>query len=178
MTKEELENLVLNNLPLISLVLKKYNLSYDEYFDLGVIGLVKGAKSFDASKGFKPSSYLTRCITNEIFLQKRKERKLVKNPISLETIMFDDMTIGDMVRDDFDLEDEIIKKEQLNMIKKSLKVLNEKEFIVFTGMYGIGTNRCNQKELAKKLNVSQSNISRLNERAKDKIKKYLKVRVK
>ena len=42
-------------------------------------------------------------------------------------------------------------------------------------MYGIGTNYSNQKELAKKLNISQGYVSRLNERAKNKIKKYLKV---
>lgn len=174
MTLEQ-ENLVIDNLSLVNFILNKYNLSYDEYYDLGVIGLVKGAKNFDASKGFKPSSYLTRCITNEIFLQMRKGRKLVKNPISLETITFDGMTIGDMVRDNFNLENEIIRKDQLNMVKESLKILNEKELTVFRKMYGIDDNYCTQKELAKKLNVSQSYVSRINKRAENKIKKYLKV---
>lgn len=175
MTLEQ-EELVLNNLPLVGLIIKKYNLSYDDYFDLGVIGLVKGAKTFNPNKGFKPSSYLTRCITNEIFLQMRKERKLPKNTVSIETETVGDLTIGDIIRDDFNLEDTVIKKEQLDKIKDALHVLNEKEFIVFTGMYGIGTNYSNQKELAKKLNISQGYVSRLNERAKNKIKKYLKVR--
>lgn len=94
MTLEQ-EELVLNNLPLINLILKKYNLSYDDYYDLGIIGLVKGAKSFDSNKGFKASSYLTKCITNEILLQIRKERKLPKNLISIETVTVDDLTIGE-----------------------------------------------------------------------------------
>lgn len=175
MTLEQ-EELVLNNLPLVSLIIKKYHLSYDEWYDLGIIGLVKGAKAFDSSKGYKPSSYLTRCITNEIFLQMRKERRLPKNPISIETVTVDDLTIADMVKDNFNLEDEVIKRNQFERIKEALKILNEKEFIVFTGMYGIGTNYSNQKELAKKLNISQGYVSRLNERAKNKIKKYLKVR--
>lgn len=175
MTLEQ-EELVLNNLPLVSLIIKKYHLSYDEWYDLGIIGLVKGAKAFDSSKGYKPSSYLTRCITNEIFLQMRKERRLPKNPISIETVTVDDLTIADMVKDSFNLEDEVIKRNQLERIRDALKVLNEKEFIAFTGMYGIGTKRCTQKELAKRLNCSYQRVSQLIYRAKNKIKKYLKVR--
>lgn len=175
MTLEQ-EELVLNNLPLVSLIIKKYHLSYDEWYDLGIIGLVKGAKAFDSSKGYKPSSYLTRCITNEIFLQMRKERRLPKNPISIETVTVDDLTIADMVKDSFNLEDEVIKRNQLERIRDALKVLNEKEFIAFTGMYGIETKRCTQKEVAKRLNCSYQRVSQLNYRAKNKIKKYLKVR--
>ena len=106
----------------------------------------------------------------------RKEQRLPNNPISFETVTVDDLTIADMVKDNFNLEDEVIKRNQFERIKEALKILNEKEFIVFTGMYGIGTNYSNQKELAKKLNISQGYVSRLNERAKNKIKKYLKVR--
>ena len=62
------EKLILDNINLIYMVLKRYNLynQLDEYYDIGMIGLVKGANSFSEDKGYKVSTYLTSCITYEI----------------------------------------------------------------------------------------------------------------
>ena len=61
--EKEVEDLILNNTKLIYVVLKKYGLynhiGIDKYYDVGMIGLVKGAKKFDRDKNFKSSSFLT-----------------------------------------------------------------------------------------------------------------------
>ena len=69
------EKLVLDNVNLIYLVLKKLGLynNHEEYFDLGMIGLVKGAKTFNKELGYNASTYLYRCIYNEIYCHLRKK---------------------------------------------------------------------------------------------------------
>ena len=61
-----MEKEIFENENLIYFVLKQKNLSPEEFYDLGMIGLIKGIKSFDPSKGYARSTYLVACIKNEI----------------------------------------------------------------------------------------------------------------
>lgn len=173
---EEQQKIVLENLRLVTLVIKKLNVNYDfnDLTSIGLIGLCKGAKSFDPSKGYKASTYLTRCIQNEIFYYFRSIRKPTNNAISIDTPIADNLTIEDTIADDVDIEEDMIKKDQLNIVKMAIQSLSEREQVVIVHRYEIGgVEKLTQEQLAKKLNTSQANVSRLRSRAIKKIKKYI-----
>ena len=173
---EEQQRIVLENQKLVTLVIKKLNFHYDfdELSSIGLIGLCKGAKSFDPSKGYKASTYLTRCIQNEIFYYFRSIRKPTNNTVSIDTHIADNLTIEDTIADDIDIEENMIKKDQINIVKMAMNNLSEKEKIVIVHRYEIGgSEKLTQEQLAKKLNTTQTNISRLHSRAIKKIKKYI-----
>lgn len=173
---EEQQKIVLENLRLVTLVIKKLNVNYDfnDLTSIGLIGLCKGAKSFDPSKGYKASTYLTRCIQNEIFYYFRSIRKPTNNTVSIDTHIADNLTIEDTIADDIDIEEDMIKKDQLNIVKMAIQSLSEREQVVIVHRYEIGgVEKLTQEQLAKKLNTSQANVSRLHSRAIKKIKKYI-----
>ena len=173
---EEQQKIVLENLRLVTLVIKKLNMNYDfnDLTSIGLIGLCKGAKSFDPSKGYKASTYLTRCIQNEIFYYFRSIRKPTNNTVSIDTHIADNLTIEDTIADDIDIEENMIKKDRINIVKMAMNNLSEKEKIVIVHRYEIGgPKKLTQEQLAKKLNTTQPNISRLHSRAIKKIKKYI-----
>ena len=173
---EEQQKIVLENLRLVTLVIKKLNVNYDfnDLTSIGLIGLCKGAKSFDPSKGYKASTYLTRCIQNEIFYYFRSIRKPTNNTVSIDTHIADNLTIEDTIADDIDIEEDMIKKDQLNIVKMAIQSLSEREQVVIVHRYEIGgVEKLTQEQLAKKLNTSQANVSRLRSRAIKKIKKYI-----
>ncbi len=177
---EEQQKIVLENLRLVTLVIKKLNVNYDfnDLTSVGLIGLCKGAKSFDPSKGYKASTYLTRCIQNEIFYYFRSIRKPTNNTVSIDTPIADNLTLEDTIADDFDIEKNMIEKDQINIAKMAMQSLNEKEKIVVVHRYGIdGAKKLTQEQLAKKLNTSQATVSRLYSHAIKKIKKELESEV-
>ena len=90
----------------IKLVYRVVNLHFGgnpDLYDVGMIGLVKGAKSYDPTKN-KEANYLCKCIKNEILLFLRKEKNRIK-PISLSTTICDEITVEDTVESNIDVED-------------------------------------------------------------------------
>ena len=177
---EEQQRIVLENQKLVTLVIKKLNFHYDfdELSSIGLIGLCKGAKTFDSSKGYKASTYLTRCIQNEIFCYFRNIKKPTNKAISIDTPIADNLTLEDTIADDFDIEKNMIEKDQINIAKIAMQSLNEKEKVVVVHRYEIdGAEKLTQEQLAKKLNTSQANVSRLYSHAIKKIKKELESEV-
>lgn len=187
MKKKNNEDLVLNNINLIYYVLKKYNLyqQLEEYYDICVIGLVKAANNYDESKGYTFSTYGISCITSELFGYLRKEknnkRKANYGTISLDTVVYDNntstqITLLDTLPSEINVEEEIILKEEKEELKEALKILNEKELIVISYMYGVnGCQEITQKEIAIKLKMQQGSVSRIGKRAINKMKCYLKI---
>lgn len=170
---DEQERLVLENQGLIGTIIKKFNLTYDynEFWSIGMVGLCKGAKNFDKNKG-KSSTYLGRCIQNEILMALRKRRFDV---ISLDEIIKDKITIVDTIADDTELEEEIIKRDEIDLIKKALNILNEKERYAVQHYFEInGACKLNQKQLACKLGVAQGYASKLLNKSILKIQKKVK----
>ena len=94
-----LEKMILENEKLIYLILNKYQLNKEDYFDLGIIALIKGLKTYDPTKGFKLSTYLCKCIQNEIFRTLRKKRPIT---ISLETEVEENITLNDILTNNYD----------------------------------------------------------------------------
>ncbi len=178
---EKQQELVTKNIGLIGLIINKYKFKYDydELFEVGMIGLCKGAKVFDANKGYKPTAILSSCIRNEILMFLRKNKSL---PLSLDNIASQDgkITYEDMIADEsINIEQQIIRKMQIEEIKNAMYKLNEKERIILAHVYEIGgAKKLNQAQLSKILNISQSYVCRILNKAILKIRKEVTRRTK
>ena len=168
------DEMIIDNQNLIYFVLKKLNL-YDkreELFDVGMIGLIKGVDSFDAQKG-TASTYLYRCIYTTILMEVRKKRPIT---ISLDTPIsnIENLTFQDIIIDDFNFVENILKQDQIKQIYSALDKLSFKEKDIITKTFGLfNTKQYKQKEIAKLYGYSQSYKSRIIENAKRNIKKEI-----
>lgn len=174
------DEMVLNNVNLIYIVLKKLNLynRVDDFYDIAMIGLIKGVKKYDESKGYKVSTYLCSCIRNEILMSFRKinsGREVPENAIlPLSTPIGDNLTFEDMIQDDVNVEDELIKNEKIELLYKEISKLSKQEQLVINLSFGLnGCEKTRQKEIAKNLNKSQAQVSRIKLRALKKLRKAM-----
>lgn len=180
-----IDELVLKNEKLIYHILGKMGLynKRDILYDVGLIGLCKAAKKFDPTKGYSFTTYAGNCIRNEILINFREEnstkRKANFNTVSLdEPVCYDssgnELTVIDVLKSDVDIEAEIIKKEQKEVLYNALTKLQEKELLVLNYTYGLnGYEELNQFEISEKINVSQAQISRIKSKAIKKIKSMI-----
>ena len=173
------EELVLKNERLVYHIVQKMLISSSNYEDVssvGKIGLIKAAQTFDESKEIKFSTYASRCIQNEILMYFRKEKNHLKNISLSEPIGHDgegnEITLMDKIPEStIDFTEQITQRESfINIINIILNVLELREKLVI--LYKL--SGFTQKEIADKLGISQSYISRIQKKIKDKIKKHLK----
>ena len=168
--KKAREKLISHNLRLVAHIVKRYtnSLEADDLLSVGTIGLVKAIDSFDYDKKVQLSTYAARCINNEILMLIRSNKKH-KNVVSLNSLT----TSGD---DDKELElqdvlssddEEIFSQVETSLTVQKIKKiienkLDEREKIVIKLRYGIDCERAfTQKEIADKLGISRSYISRI-----------------
>jgi RNA polymerase sporulation-specific sigma factor len=172
------EVLIEHNLRLVAHIVKKYSDNRDEIDDLisiGTIGLIKGVDSFKESNGAKLTTYVARCIENEILMHYRNNKKNSKNISLEESIGYDkegnEITIADVLKTkEPDFIDEIKTKDDIEKLKKYLSVLSDREKNIIIARYGLyGNNEITQKDIAKKLNISRSYVSRIEKRALTKL---------
>lgn len=169
-----MEELVIDNINLIYFALKQLKLynanGIEEYFDVGMLGLVKGAKTYTKDKG-KPSTYLMRCIKNEILVEIRSgnasKRGNGQKTISLYTKTADNLTLEDNIKSEFDMLDYLIKKEQIQTLYKALNNLEEKDKDIIMDFYFKGKT---QQDIKKKNGISQSAVSKKKANAIKKLK--------
>lgn len=113
---------------------KKHCLSqemFEDYVSAGMVGATKALNTFDASKGFAFSTYVSRCILNEIFMSTRKQQIQTD---SLDKMVGDDQDIQMLEKIDssINIEDDILWKELLNLIDNNKEeIFTKKELIVF-----------------------------------------------
>ena len=149
----------------------------DDLISIGTIGLMKAINSYDLDKNIKLATYASRCIENEILMFLRKNNK-IKTEISIdEPINIDsegnDLSLADILGTENDaiyksIEDEENKK----TLKKSIECLEDREKIIMKLRYGFdGKDELTQKEVADKLGISQSYISRLEKKVINDLKK-------
>lgn len=186
------ENLITENLKLIYLAIKKLNLSWEtedewqDYYDAGLEGLINGANTFDLTQNIKPSTYLYKCIKNNIvrslYLKTLPKRF---NPngrdISLEYSIYEnskdkDLLLIDTIPDtNINVEEEIQKKIQyenvLNAIEH-LTISEDKKIIKYR--FGLIDGKCyTYDEISKIFGVSRERVRQRTNRAIKKIKEYL-----
>lgn len=181
--KKARKRLIEHNLRLVSHIVKKYSNAgdADDFISAGTIGLIKGIDTFDIDKGSQLSTYCARCIENEILMLIRMTKK--HNQVySLEESLGEDkdgneITLADTLGSDID---EIATMTENNiLVEKVDKILKDKlskrEYQILCMRYGLaGTPALTQREVAKKLDISRSYISRLENKAILTIKKEVR----
>lgn len=173
---KEQERLVLENHRLVYYIVNKLGVSKSDYEDMisiGTIGLIKAAATFNESKEIKFGTYAVRCINNEIFMYFRKDKKRTQE-VSLESSCCNDdegneLTIGDKLSVDEDFTETLVNNETFSrIINIVLNCLPPRErLIMLYKISGIG-----QVEVAERLDLSQSYISRIERNLGKKIKSY------
>lgn len=174
------KKLVEKNLRLVVYIAKKFENSMfniEDLISIGTIGLMKAINSFNIDKNIKLATYASRCIENEILMYLRKTQKL-KTEISIdEPINTDaegnDLALGDILGSE---SDNIFKQVEDNDNKKvidmAIKNLDSREKVIMELRYGFdGKNELTQKEVADKLGISQSYISRIEKKVIERLKK-------
>ncbi len=180
MAKEKLIN---HNLRLVAHIVKKYSNSTFEAEDMisvGTIGLIKAVSTYSPDKKTQLSTYAARCIENEILMLLRKQKKH-KNVASLnETLGKDkdgnDICLMDIINDDE--ENLVLSVENKAFISKILDLtktyLTPREYEIINLRYGLNNNdSMTQLQVAHKLGISRSYISRLEKKALKTIASHL-----
>ena len=176
------DKLIEHNLRLVVFLAKKYeNTGYDieDLVSIGSIGLIKGINTHKADKNIKLATYVSRCMSNEIlmFLRKNKKKKV---EVSLEeTLNYDaegnTLALEDVLGTDEDIVlENVSKKQDAKYLASELNMLNDREKLIMTLRYGLNnTKEYTQKEVATMLGISQSYISRIEKKVIRRIKETI-----
>lgn len=174
------QKLILHNLRLVSHIVRKYYSSAPDGEDLvsiGTIGLVKAVDTFKSGLGTRFSSYAARCIQNEILMYFRAQKKHVGEVSLGETIDVDKdgnpLTYMDIISTSEDLGEELDRKTQAERALKLVRgALDERERQIIVMRYGLfDAPRCyTQNEIAQKLGISRSYVSRIEKSAIQKLR--------
>lgn len=171
--------LIEHNLRLVAHIVKKYYSNIeeqDELISIGTIGLIKAVSTFDYSKGNRFATYASRCIENEILMHFRSRKKSASDLYIDEPIETDkdgnQLTLTDLIGDG----ENIIEKVDLSIYSSQLykflsACLDDREFEIIKLRYGLyGCQPLTQREVAQKLNISRSYISRIEKKSLSKLK--------
>ena len=173
------EILILRNLRLVAHVVKKYQCpeyEQEELISIGTIGLIKAIATVDADKG-RLSTYAARCVENELLMYFRSRKKLAKEVSYYEPIGTDkegnEISLLDVIesqeRSAFELM--TTKEDTKKMYELLPSVLTEREREVLILRYGLyGGEEYTQREVAAKMGISRSYISRIEKNAIEKLK--------
>ena len=174
--------LIEHNLRLVAHVVKKYytqNADNDDLISIGTIGLIKGINSFKPDKNTKLATYCARCIENEILMYFRSSKKL-NGEISFDEPIDTDsegnpLTLMDIIAIDDTIVDDIDTKNKLIKVAKLLKAMpDNRDKTIIMLRYGLnGEAPLTQREVAKKLKISRSYVSRIEKRVLEDFRKLL-----
>ena len=179
---EDARNILIErNLRLVAHVVKKYantKVEQDDLISIGTIGLIKGINSFNVEKGSKLSTYVSRCIDNEILMYLRSTKKLnaevyLNEPIGKDK---DDnvVTLQEVLENnDRNIEEEVdLKMKIKKLYKKMGEVLKDRERTIIELRFGLdGHKPKTQHEIADMMGISRSYVSRIETKAIGKLGK-------
>lgn len=164
------DKLIEHNLRLVVFLAKKYeSTGYDieDLVSIGSIGLIKGINTYKIDKNIKLATYASRCISNEILMYIRKNKKS-KQEVSLEdTLNYDaegnELKLSDVLGTGEDIVDkEFEHKINKEFLNKEINNLSKRDKEIMVLRYGLNNTReYTQKEVANMLGISQSYISRI-----------------
>ena len=172
--------LIEHNLRLVAHIVKKYyntGADQDDMISIGTIGLIKAVSTFNSDKGIHLATYASRCIENEILMFFRNQKKTAQDVFISDPIDTDKdgntLTLIDVIADKSDIADEIDTKIKVEKLRVILPVcLTERERLIIEMRYGLcGREELTQREIAKKLNISRSYVSRIEKSALEKLRK-------
>lgn len=182
---EEAKNkLIEHNLRLVVYLSKKYEntkIDLEDLVSIGTIGLIKGINTYKMDKNIKLATYASRCIDNEILMYLRKNKKRNADVSLEESLSFDsegnELHLEDILGTDPDLVTKELEDNDLKLtLMKEINRLPERDRQIMKLRYGLfGEKEITQKELAEKLNISQSYISRIEKKVIKRIKETIKL---
>ncbi len=174
------------NLRLVAHVVKKFNYTgcdTEDLVSIGTIGLIKAVESYKNNKGTKLATYAAKCIENEILMHIRSRKKLnnevhLHNPIGTDK-EGNEITLMDVIPDNGDEISDILEfRMQVKKIYDKLSmILTDRESEIIRLRYGLYQCDClTQREIAQKLGISRSYVSRIEKKALQKLKGELSSR--
>lgn len=174
--------LIEHNLRLVVFIAKKYETTLDTLEDLvsiGTIGLIKGINTYKIDKNIRLATYASRCISNEILMYLRKNKKRVSDVSFEEALSFDgegnELHLEDIIGTNEDVTyKEYEKMTDIGVLKDRLEELNPRDKQIMVMRYGLyNTKEYTQKEVASILGISQSYISRIEKKVIKRLKLHL-----
>jgi RNA polymerase sigma factor, sigma-70 family len=177
---EARNELIERNMRLVAHVAKKYQNPEDEMEDLisiGTIGLIKAVETYKEDYGSRLATYAARCIDNELLMHFRAKKKTSKEVSLYEPIGTDkegnQIQLLDVVvsedEDVVELLEQDCKVRRLNEIIP--QTLSGRELFIIINRYGLyGKKTMTQREIARKLGISRSYVSRIEKRAIEKLR--------
>ena len=170
------------NLRLVAHIVKKYQSAEDdmeELISIGTIGLIKAVDTFDQEKARRLSTYAARCVENEILMYMRAKKKYMRETSYYEPIgtdkegneiqLLDIMESGEPEA----MEQIQLKDDSLHIYRLLEERLSERERLVLIMRYGLyGGREYTQREIAERLGISRSYISRIEKNALHRLREY------
>ena len=174
--------LIEHNLRLVVYIARRFEntgINIEDLISIGTIGLIKAINTFRLDKNIKLATYASRCIENEILMHLRKCAR-EKTEVSLDEPLNTDwdgneLLLSDVLGTDSDVVMQPIERDvECQLLLDALQKLNEREKLIISMRYGLGRRReYTQKEVADRLGISQSYISRLEKRIMKRLKKEI-----
>lgn len=162
--------LIEHNLRLVVFLAKKYEntgVDLEDLVSIGTIGLIKGIQTFQSGKNIKLATYASRCIDNEILMHLRKNKK-TKTEVSIDASLSldgegNELHLEDVLGTDADIvTKEIEQASDKKIMLQEVMKLKPRDRDIIVLRYGLlGHDELTQKEVAEKLGISQSYISRI-----------------
>ncbi len=170
--------LIEHNLRLVAHIVKKYSNTKtdpDDLISIGTIGLIKAVGTFDHTKGTRLATYASRCIENEILMHFRAGKKTAQDVSLSEPIDTDKdghpLSLLDVIADEDTLAEDLeLKVNSEKLYHYINEVLDDREREVIAWRYGLKGDGLPQREVAQKLGISRSYISRIEKKALQKLR--------
>ena len=174
--------LIEHNLRLVAHIVKKYQSMDEDVEDLlsiGTIGLIKSVVTFNPDKCVRLGTYAARCIENEILLHLRAKKKTARDISLYEPIGTDregnEIQIFDIIETDMDdAHQKVTLKDDIRLLYAKLEsTLSPRERVVLKMRYGLyNEEEYTQREIAERLGISRSYVSRIEKSAIEKLRPY------
>ena len=172
--------LIEHNLRLVAHIVKKYSQTEtdnDDLISIGTIGLIKAVDTFDSLKGIRLGTYAARCIENELLMFFRAGKKTAKEVYLYDPIGTDKegnaIQLLDIIEaEEEDYADRLERKDKLSVLPACLlQCLDERELEIISLRYGLtGRRELTQREIADRLSISRSYVSRIEKKALQKLR--------
>lgn len=178
------DKLIEHNLRLVVFLAKKYEntgVDLEDLVSIGSIGLIKGINTFSSDKNIKLATYASRCIDNEILMYLRKNKKL-KSEVSIDQALSldgdgNELHLEDVIGTDKDeVPKNIQEKDDKELMIREILSLRPRDREIMILRYGLlGSDEYTQKEVAEKLGISQSYISRIEKKVIRRLKTFIHI---
>ena len=177
---EARNELIERNMRLVAHVAKKYQSQEDEMEDLisiGTIGLIKAVETYKEDYGSRLATYAARCIDNELLMHFRAKKKTSKEVSLYEPIGTDKegnqiQLLDVVVSEDEDVVELLEQDRKVRRLNQIIpQTLSGRELFIIINRYGLyGKKTMTQREIARKLGISRSYVSRIEKRAIEKLR--------